>query len=106
MDTEQLVKEIRSVDTLCKDGIITQEKCEVWKAKILADFENASFPQETKKEMPGDLAHLPGRLVGGIIGALGHINGARCAGVAPEQHQNPRAKSPQELMDGLPEQYR
>jgi len=108
MNVEKLTAELKSVDTLVADGVISKEKGDEWKARIIAEFEGTEIPQEKKKEMPGDIAHLPGRMIGGAIKILGNINGARCAGV-DEYGDAPRKKrsaSPQEMMDNLPPQYK
>jgi hypothetical protein len=105
MNTEPLVAELKSVDTLVADGIITPEKGAEWKSRIIAKFEGDVIPDINRKEIPGDIAHLPGRLVGGIIQALSNINPERCAGVAPEQQNRNRQTRPPTL-DDLPEQYK
>lgn len=106
MELEVLRREIKSIDTLVADGIIKAEKGEMLKDKVIARF-MAEYDSTEPSKIPDDLAHLPGRLVAGVFDALKNINGARCAGVTPEQQStNPRARSPNEMMDGLPEQYR
>jgi len=105
MNTQALVDELKSVDTLVADGVIDQLRGAEWKARIIAKFEGETIPEIKQKEMPGDIAHLPGRLVGGIIQALGNINPERCAGVAPEQRNRDRQTRPPNL-DDLPPQYR
>ena len=106
MDTERLVKELKSVDTLVDEGTISKERGDVWKERLIAEFEGKEIPAVKQKEMPGDLAHLPGRLVGGVIGVLGNINGARCAGVAPEQIAANNTKKRSKPFDDLPDMYK
>jgi hypothetical protein len=112
---EQLKKDLAEIDEFVKSDAITEERGKEWKDRIINDFEKTNIPQDMKTTVPqNDLAHLPGQVAGGIIGALGHINGARCAGVEdpPGEDRNgrtqksQRARSPQELMNNLPEQYR
>ena len=106
---DQLKKDLAEIDEFVKSGAITEERGKAWKDRIINDFEKIHISQDLKPGVTqqNDLAHLPGRLFGGIIGALGHINGARCAGVdESQQNNNKRAQSPQEMMDDLPEQYR
>ena len=106
MDTERLVRELKSVDTLVAEGTITQERGLVWKERLIAEFEGKEIPAAEQKGMPNDIAHLPGRLVGGVIGVLGNINGARCAGVAPEQIAANNTKKRTKPFEDLPEMYK
>jgi len=102
MDTEKLIKELSDIDSLIEKKIITEARGEQLKENIIKTFESVS---PTSKELPNDIAHLPGRMVWGVIKALGNINGARCAGVAPEQIESrKRAKMP--TLEDLPEMYK
>lgn len=106
MELEVLRREIKSIDTLVLDGIIKPEKGEMLKDKVISRF-MAEYDSTEPSKVPDDLAHLPGRLVAGVFDALSHINGARCAGV-DEGQQSPkkRARSPNEMIDGLPDIYK
>lgn len=87
MDTEALRKELLIVDSLVKDGIISEEEGKEIKTDLIKVY-RTGISTTPRKEMPNDIAHLPGRLVGGVIKALGNINAERCAGVAPEQQRD------------------
>jgi hypothetical protein len=105
MDTEKLIKELSDIDSLIEKKILTEARGEQLKESIIKTFEKDSTPQS--KELPNDLAHLPGRMVGGVFKALGNINGARCAGVAPEQVEaRKHSKSPKDMEKGLPDIYK
>ena len=70
--SDQLKADLKGIDNLVEEGTITQEKADVWKSRIISKFEKDAIPPEPEKsrEMPGDLAHLPGRMVGGLISAV------------------------------------
>lgn len=106
MDTTTLLAELKSVDDLVLTGVIDQIKGAEWKARIIAEFESKQIPETKRKEMPGDLAHLPGRMIGGVVGILGNINSARCAGVAPEQIESDKSKSRKMPYQDLPDMYK
>lgn len=106
MELETLRREIKSIETLVADGIIKPDKGEMLKDKIVDRFMGEYESTEPQKQSD-DIAHLPGRMVAGVFNALSHINGARCAGV-DEGQESPkkRARSPNEMMDGLPDIYK
>lgn len=125
MNIIQLREELASVNTLVLDGVITVERGEVWKNRIIQMYEESQYPPmqtppPKPNKIPDDVAHIPGRMVAGIIGALKQINPERCAGVAPEQkvigvqpqnvyksqltRSKPREKIPS--MDDLPDMYK
>lgn len=109
MNTDELSRDLKSVDTLVKDGIVSKERGEILKEKMIAKFEGAELSEPAPKDMPSDLVHFPGRLVAGIFKALGNINPDRCAGMAPEQvaaRKQSRSSDPQDLVDNLPSQYK
>ena len=76
MELEQLKEKIESIDALVKSGALTKERAQTWKDRVIAEFENTNIPQEQapRREMPNDLAHLPGRLVGKMIAGLGNMS--------------------------------
>ena len=107
MDTDGLRKELLVIDSLVKDNIIPEEEGKLLKQDLIKKY-RTEFVSSPKKELPNDIAHIPGRLVGGIIKACGNINGARCAGVSPEQIEadKSRPKRNPTTTDNLPEIYR
>lgn len=107
MDLQVLRRELKSIETLALDGIISKEKAERLKDNVISRFVGDYSPSEEPVVVQNDLAHLPGRLVGGIIDFCKSINGARCAGVDPSQQgTNARARSPKEMMDDMPDMYK
>ena len=107
MELEVLRREIKSIETLVSDGIIKAEKGELLKDKVVARF-MAEYDSTEAPPTTTDFAHLPGRLIGGVFDAMKHINGARCAGVDEDQPRDKkkRSRSPNDMMDGLPEMYK
>ncbi len=107
MDTDGLRKELLVIDSLVKDNIIKESEGSELKADLINKYKT-EFMTPTRKEMPNDISHLPGRFVGGIIKALGNINPERCAGVAPEQIESEKSRSKRNptTTDDLPEIYR
>ena len=107
MDTDGLRKELLVVDSLVKDNIIPEEEGKLLKQDLIKKY-RTEFVSSPKKELPNDIAHIPGRLVGGIIKVCSSINGARCAGVSPEQIEadKSRTKRNPTTTDDLPEIYR
>ncbi len=73
MELEELRNQIKEIDELKASGAITEEKAQMWKDRIVAKFELEYIPKEPEKELPNDLAHLPGRLVGKMIKGLGNM---------------------------------
>lgn len=103
MDVEELKREIKSIDTLHKDGIIDEAKAKRWKQKVVDEFESVAIPKDKPKELPNDLAHFPGRLVGGMINALGAIaknSGDRIAQIE-EEDKKKKTKNVMELYNDL-----
>jgi len=97
MNVEELQKEIKSIDTLLKDGIIDEKRAKQWKQKVVDEFEAVAIPKDRPKEMPNDLAHFPGRFVGGMINALGAIaknSGDRIAQIEEEDKKKKTKKLP------------
>ena len=88
MNIIQLKEELASVETLVLDGVITRQRGDAWKEKVLKQYEGEKFPNAQPAPnhgLPNDVAHIPGRMIAGIFGALKQINPERCAGQAPEQ---------------------
>ena len=73
MDAAELKIKLKEVDDLVNDKILSAEEAETWRANLIAEFKQANQPQAPKKEMPKDLAHLPGRLVGKMVERLGNM---------------------------------
>lgn len=105
MDTEALRKELLIVDSLVKDNIISEDDGNGMKADLIKKYKT-EFMATPRKEMPNDIAHLPGRMIGGVIKALGNINAERCAGVAPEQQRGTSKKRTLPNMNDLPDIYK
>ena len=115
MDASKLKTDLAAINSLIDSGAVTKERGEEWKKSILDKFEKENFPKDAT--MPNDLAHVPGRLVGSVIGALKQINPERCAGVdrrdtrygdrengRPPSHRKPMHDDPPS--GELPEIYR
>lgn len=116
MNILQLKEELASVETLVLDGLITRQRGDAWKEKILEQYEGEKFPnaQSTSQPvgLPTDFAHFPGRMVAGIFNAIKMINPERCAGQAPEQKQHFPEYNTREsrrgppTIDDIPEMYK
>ncbi len=113
--TEQLKADIAEIETLVTEGIIDKGKAEEWKKRLVSKFEVDAIPSETKKQMPGDLAHIPGRLVGSLINAVKKMPniGENVMRMDREMNQSTadsgkpiRRKSPDEVLKDLPGQYK
>jgi hypothetical protein len=113
--TEQLKADIAEIETLVTEGIIDKGKAEDWKKRLVAKFEVNAIPTEPKKDMPGDLAHIPGRLVGGLINAVKKMPniGENVMRMDREMNQSTtnsgrsvRRKEPDELLKDLPDRYK
>ena len=105
MNIIQLKEELSSVEVLVADGIITRQRGDAWREKILKQYEGEKFPnaQPTSNHgLPNDVAHIPGRMIAGIFGALKAINPERCAGQAPEQKRQPSDCNSRETRRGPP----
>jgi hypothetical protein len=103
MNIEELKSEIKSIDTLFKDGIIDEETAKRWKQRTVNEFEDVIIPKDKPKELPNDFAHFPGRLVGGMINALGTIaknSGDRIAQIE-EEDKKKKSKNVMELYSDL-----
>ena len=131
-ETEEFQSKIQDVNDLVKAGIITEQMGSEWKARIIADFgatKIPGFPTQQEGEpkdimQTTDLGHLPGRIIGKSITVLkGFLQGcgATYKGLSEqegyditlpgqkrkdEESPRKRSKSPQELMDDLPDHYR
>ena len=115
MNIIQLKEELASVETLVLDGVITQQRGDAWKEKVLKQYEGEKFPNAQaapNHALPNDIAHIPGRMIAGIFGALKAINPERCAGQAPEQRQQTSGYNSRETrrgppgLDDLPDMYK
>ena len=118
MNTDELKAQLASVDTLVTDGIIDKKKGDAWKERIIAEFEGTAIPPEKPKPESTDLAHLPGRMVGGFVSLLGAIargSGATYEGLSKREgymnqdgseRKQTKRRSPDEMMDDLPDIFR
>jgi hypothetical protein len=107
MNVEELQREIKSIDILLKDGIINEERAKQWKQKVVDEFEAVALPKDRPKELPNDIAHFPGRLVGGMIGVLGKIaqnSGNRIAQIEEEEKKK-KSKNVMELYNDLEKRF-
>ena len=114
-DTEQLKKQLEQIESLVKANVISAERGDEWKKRIVQKFEDE---QGLKPAPTTDLEHLPGRIVGGFIEALGAIargSGATYEGLSKREgyikengknQKTTRGKSPEEMMDDLPDIYK
>ena len=111
-DTEQLKKQLEQVDNLVKVGVISDERGNEWRETLIKKFEGL---EGLKHESPPDIGNLPGKLVGAIIQALGAIargSGATYEGLSKREgylkgdRQEKKQKSPEELMNDIPEMYK
>ena len=82
-DITALKAKIAEVDELVKSNTITEERGKVWKSRIVDEFEQSAIPTEVEKKMPGDLSHLPGRMIMGAIDVAKAV--ARGSGATYEQ---------------------
>ena len=129
-EMEQLKQRLADIDGLVKDNTITEERGAAWKERVIAEYEATKIPGAPVTEQPKDimkttdLGHLPGRVIGkGIPLIKGFLRGcgATYKGLSEQEGYDitlpgqerknsdkpkQRPKSPQELMDDLPEKFR
>lgn len=64
MDFERLMKTVADVDALLEKKLITPEKAEDIKSRLIRSYEDSEIPE---RRLPNDLSHLPGRLIEGVV---------------------------------------
>jgi len=64
MDFDTAIKKVEAVEALLSKKLITEEKAEDMKARIMRSYEDSEIPERL---LPNDMAHLPGRLIEGIV---------------------------------------
>jgi hypothetical protein len=120
-DSTNLTKELNTVDELVTKHLITRERGEEWKQRILDKFETSAIPAAVEKKLPNDMSHLPGRIIGGLIGGMKAIargSGATYEALSKQEGYDPRSgdkirdgkkrrsNDPNDMLDNLPEMYR
>ena len=130
-DIDKLKYKLESIDDLVKSNTITQKRADEWKSRVLDQFEQQTIPAPIEKKLPNDVSHLPGRIIMGGVDALKAIargSGATYEGLSRHEGYDPktgdrvqlasargrsqqqvpqkRSKSPQEIMDDLPDIYK
>ena len=127
-DSEELLKRLAAVDELVKQNVFSKERGDVWKNRIIDEFEATVIPAPIEKKLPGDLSHLPGRIVQGgieVAKAIAKGSGATYEGLSrregyldePTTQVTPSPKKPAtepskkgktifDLVDDMPEQYK
>ena len=127
-DSEDLQKRLAAVDDLINKNIVTKERGDIWKARIIDEFEESIIPKQIEKKLPNDLSHLPGRIVAGgidVMKAVAKGSGATYEGlsrregyldepsvpVTPKQKATvvqpvKKGKDIYDLINDLPEQYK
>ena len=117
INTEGLKKQIDDIDALVASGVITPEKGDTWKARVISEFEATEIPKERRKELPNDLAHLPGRMVGGFVDVMAAFTkgcGATYEGLSKQEgyldkdgrQVKQKQKSVVDLYDDLPPMFK
>lgn len=64
MDYETLMKRIADVDVLLEKNLITSDKADDIKQRLVRSYEESEIPE---RRLPNDMAHLPGRMIEGMI---------------------------------------
>ena len=64
MDFERVMKTVAEVDALLEKKLISEEKAEDIKSRLMRSYEDSEIPERL---LPNDIAHLPGRLIEGIV---------------------------------------
>ena len=64
MDFDTAIKKVEAVDTLLLKKLITEDKAKDMKARIMRSYEDSEIPERL---LPNDIAHLPGRLIEGLV---------------------------------------
>ena len=64
MDFETAIKKVESIDALLEKKLITQDKAEDMKARIMRSFEESEIPE---RRLPNDIKYLPGRMIEGLV---------------------------------------
>ena len=64
MDFETAIQKVEAVDSLLSKNLITQEKADDMKARIMRSYEDSEIPERL---LPNDISHLPGRLIEGLV---------------------------------------
>ena len=67
---DELKSKLAEIDGLVKSGTITDKRGEVWKNRIIDEFELTVIPAEVEKKLPTGLSYLPGRIIAGSIDAM------------------------------------
>jgi hypothetical protein len=120
MNAEELKAKLAEIDDLVKSEIITEKRGKEWKERYIAEFERTGLPADDKPKSvmeTSDLAHLPGRMVGfglKLGAAILRGSGATYEGLSKQQGYldkdgkppKQRPKSPDEMLDDLPEIYK
>lgn len=66
-DSEELLERLKAVDKLVDSKVFTKERGDIWKNRIIDEFEATVIPAPIEKKLPNDISHLPGRIVQGGI---------------------------------------
>ena len=88
MNIEELKSKLTEIDAMAKDGTIQSDRAQLWKDRLIAEFEHTGIPAERSRELPNTLAYLPGRMVGGAIEILKSVargSGATYEGLSKQE---------------------
>lgn len=100
MTVSELKMKLQEIDELVAANVITAERAEKWKKRVIWEFEDHELPAE-----PADtsIKTLPGRLVGGMIKGFGQLaqNSGNRMGQIIEEEKKREHKNVMELYNDL-----
>ena len=76
MNVAELKAKLAEVDDLLNAKVIDEARAKDWKDRILSDFDKNQVPGEKRPDgVMGttDMKHLPGRIIGHTIAAMGKL---------------------------------
>ena len=99
MDFETLIAKVSDIDGMLAKGLITKEKADDWKARLVRTFEDSEIPERL---LPNDIAHLPGRLIEGIVltgKAFVRASGKTYQALEEQEQQNNKARPKKNIIE-------
>ena len=121
MTMDELKLKLTEIDELVQSSTITEERGQLWKARIIDEFERSAIPSAVEKKLPNDLSHLPGRIIAGAIDVMKAIakgSGATYEGLSKQYERGnsknrvsqpgleKKSKNILDIYNDLPEEYK
>ena len=99
MDFDTLMAKVADIDKMLTDGLITKEKADDWKQRLIRTYEDSEIPERL---LPNDIAHLPGRLIEGIVQtgkAFVRASGKTYQALEEQEQQNNTGRPKKNIVD-------